>query len=475
MYDCDGVTATYTLYRTLKYLGADVIYKLPHRLINGYGLKKPLVDFSKANGAELIITVDNGIAAGEAIEYAKELGLDIIVTDHHEPPETLPDCLIINPKVSKTYPFNDICGCGVAFKLATALIPDFYNTELYTELIEITAIGTVADAVSLIDENRRIVLDGLKHLNHTKNFGLQALLKNAKLQDKQLESTDIGFFIGPNINAAGRLDSPDIALNLLLCDDNVEAEKYAHQLVKLNEKRKNMQKEAFEKMEVNEENKCIVHVLEEETAGIVGIIASKVVDKYKRPCFILHGHDNILKGSGRTYGNFNLRDCIVNHEDIIIGGGGHKAACGVSLNKENVDLFTKACNEEFAKWIEEHPEEMNPEIDITCQINPAEINKRLIANIDRLKPFGNGNPDPIFMTEDLEVKSYRIVGKNKNVIQFTLGYGFFEFKAVGFESLLNKYIEYGYPKKISAIYNIGLNEFPADVFNIQLNILDFNF
>ena len=473
-YDCDGVTSTYTLYIGLKYLGANVIYKLPHRVINGYGLKEPLVDYAKEQNADLIITVDNGIAAVDAIKYAQDLGIEVIVTDHHEPQKVLPNCLIIDPKVSKQYPFNDLCGCGVAFKLVTALIPNFYDTDLFKDLIEIAAIGTVADAVSLIDENRKLVIEGLKQINtNTRNRGIKKLLEFSNLQDKQLESTDIGFFIGPNINAAGRLASPDAALDLLLSDDDVEAEKFAKMLVSLNDKRKVLQKRTFDSLEINNDSNCIVKVVEQQNAGIVGIIASKVVDAYKKPCFILHGDGDIIKGSGRTYGNFNIMDCITKHLDVVEGGGGHKAACGVSLKKSNIELFNEVCNEEFDEWIKLHPEELNPEIEVTCQINPQEMNKRLIENISKLKPFGKGNEEPVFMTEGLDVSSYKIVGKQKNAIQFVLTKGFFEFKAIAFESVLNKYIEAGYPSHIDVIYNIGLNEFPAGKFNVQLNIKDF--
>jgi single-stranded-DNA-specific exonuclease len=472
-YDCDGVTSTYTMFLGLRHMGANVIYKLPHRLLNGYGLKNALVDYAKEQNASLIITVDNGIAAPDAVNYAKQMGIDVIVTDHHEPQEVLPDCLTINPKVDKSYPFNDLCGCGVAFKVISALVPDFQETHLYDELLEIAAIGTVADAVTLVNENRTIVLEGLKRLNQTSNFGLKQLFELSGSADKQVNSDTIGFFLGPNINAAGRLESPDIALKLLLADDAVEAEKQAKALIKLNERRKILQKRAVKDLDVNPDDGCIITLMDETNAGIGGIVAAKIVDIYKKPCFVLHGNKEIVSGSGRTFGDFNIMDCVTKHLDIVEGGGGHKAACGISIKKDRIEEFRESCSKEFAKWLEENPDGLSPTLNTTCEITPDNINKKLIANIDKLKPFGNGNSEPVFMTKGIEVASYKVVGKNQNVIQFVLRSGFFEFKAVGFESLKDKYLDAGCPKEIDIVYGIGLNEFPAGTFTIQLSIQDF--
>jgi single-stranded-DNA-specific exonuclease len=471
-YDCDGVTSTYVMYRGLLHMNANVIYKLPHRLINGYGLKKPLVDYAHEHKATLIITVDNGVAANEAIKYAQDLGIDVIVTDHHEPQAILPDCLIIDPKVNKEYPFDGLCGCGVAFKVIQALIPDFENTPLYGHLMEILAIGTIADVMSLVDENRTFVIDGIKRLNNTTNVGLKQLFKLYKLEDKEIDVTTIGFFIGPNINVAGRLESPDLAIKLLLSDDEVEADNYAGILLKLNDKRKALQKEALSKIDVDPKNNCIIEIIESSNAGIGGVIASNVVGKYNRPCFVLHEHEGVATGSGRTFGDFNIMSCITNHLDLVIGGGGHKGACGMSIKTENLDMFQIECNKEFDKWLEKNPDGLVPKISATCEINFEDISRRLVSNFSRLKPFGMGNPEPIFMTTSVDVSSSRIVGKNQNVIQFVFKKGFNEVKAVGFENLKNKYIEMGSPKKIDILYNIGLNEWPVGEFSIQLSIID---
>lgn len=474
-YDCDGVTSTYTLYSGLKYMGANVIYKLPHRVHNGYGLKEQLVDFANDNGATLIITVDNGITAVSAVEYAKSLNIDVIITDHHEAQEVIPDCLIINPKVNKEYPFEGLCGCGVAFKLVTALIDNFEQTDLYNHLLEILAVGTVADAMDLVDENRTFVINGLKRLQKTTNVGIKELFILAGLDGKKIDVETIGFFIGPNINATGRVDSPDIALNLLLSDDSFEANKHAKKVLALNNLRKDLQKAAMESLIINEDDKVIVSTTTNVNAGIAGIVAAKVVDTYHKPCFILHeGHHNkeILSGSGRTFGDFNIIDCVTKNKHIVEGGGGHKGACGVAIKSEKLSLFKAACNTEFEEWMKNNPNYMTPTLNCTCEVDLQNVNMRLSSNIDRLKPFGSGNPEPIFVTRNVTVKQTKIVGKNANVLQLTVEQGFASIACVAFENIKEKFLELGSPKKIDIMYSVGLNEWPVGEFKVQLNIID---
>ena len=471
-YDCDGITSTYTMYMGLKYLNANVIYKLPHRVKNGYGLSNKLVDYAKENNTNLIITVDNGIAAAEVVDYAKQLGIDVIVTDHHEPKEILPNCLIINPKVSNSYPFNGICGCGSAFKTISCLIPDFENSDIYEQLLEILAIGTIADAMELIDENRTFVIEGLKLLNNTKNIGLKCLFEKTGLSDKVIDVISIGYIIGPNINAAGRLESPDIAMDLLLSDDEFEAEKLANKLIKLNEKRKDLQSKVVEGLEVNNEDNCLIEIIDECNAGIAGIIASKVVETYHKPCFILHQKNEILSGSGRTFDKFNLVSCIENHKDIVIGGGGHESACGVSINKDNIDKFRQACNKEFDDWLKNNPDKITPSLNVTCETDFNLLDKRLISNINRLQPFGNGNLEPTFATFNAKATQIKIVGKNLNTIQFNFEKNNIKIKAVGFSKIKEKYDKIGDSSEYDILYKIGLNEWPKGIFNVQLIIDD---
>lgn len=473
-YDCDGVTSTYTMYTGLKHAGANVIYRLPHRVHDGYGLKNTIVDFAKENGATLIITVDNGIAAPQAVDYAKSLNIDVIVTDHHQPQEVLPDCLIINPAVDKNYPFAGLCGCGVAFKVISALIPDFENTPLYNHLIEIVAIGTAADAMQLVDENRTFIIKGLERINNTSHVGLQHLFKISGLEGKKLDVDNIGFFIGPNINAAGRVDSPDTALDLFLSDDDYEAEINAKKLLALNDMRKDLQKKAISKLKVNQDDACIIGVIDDANAiGIAGIIASKMVETYKKPCFIFHNNNGMMSGSGRTFGDFHVIDCIDNHRDIVEGGGGHPGACGVKLKQERLEEFRKACNYEFSEWLKNNPDGLIPTIESTCEVDFSLVNERLISNMNKLKPFGNGNPEPLFVSKDVEVIRHKVVGKKENVIQLELRQGFYDIKSVGFESFKDKYIDAGCPEKIDILYTIGLNEWPQGTFKVQLILSDF--
>lgn len=471
-YDCDGVCSTYTLYTGLKYLHANVIYKLPHRIKNGYGLKRPLVDYAIENGSTLIITVDNGIAAIDAVNYAKEKGIDVIVTDHHDVQEELPDCLIINPKEDLNYPFQGLCGCGVAFKLLSALIDDFFNTDIYETLIEIVAIATVADAMELIDENRFILIEGLKRLQDTQNDGLRELFDIGNLSGKTITSSTIGFFIGPNINACGRVDSPDIALNMLLADDVVEANKFANKVVNLNSYRKELQLKALESLQVNEEDNVIVTIIDDKYAGIVGIIASNIVDKYHKPCFVFHGDKEIIGGSGRTFSDFEIINCVVKNKNIVEGGGGHKGACGVSIKSNRIEEFKVACNKLYDEWLKNNPQSSSPTLNATCEIPLELANMRLINNIKKLEPFGSGNPEPIFVSKNIDVLTSRVVGKSQNVIQFTFGDNNCSVKGIGFNSIKEKFEQEGSPMKVDIMYTVDINEWPANVFNPQLNIID---
>lgn len=473
-YDSDGVDATYILYMALSYLNANVYYKLPHRLKDGYGLKVKSIEELKEKGAQLIITVDNGIAAIEAVEKAKELGIDIIVTDHHQPQEKLPDCLFLDAHVEgQGYPFKDLCGAGVAFKVASALIDDFEHSEIYNDLLVAASIGTIADVMPIYGENRRIVIDGLKLINNGDNIGIQKLLEGLEINGKEIDGDTIGFKIGPCINASGRLDTPLHSLNLLLADDSYSASVYSKKIIDMNEKRKALQKEIADSIKVNNENKVIIATVEEKVAGIAGILANTISEKYMKPCFILHDSGDILGGSARTYGKFPVIECLNNSRDLIISGGGHQAACGLSLYKDNLEEFQKKCNETFEKWLKENPDGLIQDLFATCEIEDLGIiSLKLIENISKLKPFGEGNPEPVFISRGLDVEQVRVVGKNQNVLQFNVIKNDVKIKCVGFESFKNKFEELGKPKKIDLMYKIGTNEWPKGTKNIQLMAID---
>lgn len=472
-YDCDGVSSGYILFRTLKYLDANVEVKLPHRLYDGYGLKPKMIKYAYDNKFDLIITVDNGITAVDSVEMAKKLNIDIIITDHHQPQESLPDCLFLDAHVDGSgYPFNGLCGAGVAFKLSNALIPNFKDCSIYDDLLQICSIATIADAMDIIDENRTIVIDGLKVLNSNKqNIGIKNLLIQMGINNKEIQLDTIGFYIGPCINAAGRMDSPDKALDLLMCDDDYKSEKCAKILIELNDKRKQLQKQITNNLIINEENKCLIVEVDPGIAGIGGIIASNITEKYQKPCFVVHG-ENILSGSGRTIGEFPIIECLTKNEDLINGGGGHSAACGLSIDRSKLNIFQNRCNEIYSSWLINNPDLINPVIKATCEVDFTIISDRLYNNISKLKPFGNGNEEPIFISNNVEVISNKVVGKFENTIQFTFCQKFKTIKGIGFEKIKNKYIELGSPSKVNLMYKISINEWPTGIFNLQLIVVD---
>ena len=474
-YDSDGVNATYILYRALKFLGANVYYKLPHRLKDGYGIQEKSILQMQKDGAELIITVDNGIASIDAINKAIELGIEIIVTDHHQPQEQLPNCLFLDAHVpGSNYPFLDLCGAGVAFKLASVLIDDFENCEIYNDLLVSATIGTISDVMPIYGENRRIIIDGLRLINSGYNIGIQKLLEVLNLDGKEIDSGTIGFKIGPCINAAGRLDTPLHSLNLLLSDDDYSALKYANKLNDLNEKRKTIQKEIAQNIDVDNNNKVIISTIDGKIAGIAGILASNIAEKYMKPCFIFHNDKTKCIGSARTFGNFPVIECLNKSRDIIISGGGHNAACGLAIAPEMLPNFQESCNNVFDEWIKQNPDGLIQELFSTCEISDFDvITEKLINNINKLKPFGEGNPEPVFITKDVNVENIRIVGKNKNVIQFVCEKNFRKIKCVGFESFMKKFEECKNPKNIDIMYKVGINEFPAGIKNVQLTLIDF--
>ena len=474
-YDCDGVCSCYILYMALKYINADVIYKLPNRMKDGYGIKEKSVLELNDLGVDLIITTDNGIAAVDAVDKALELGMDIIITDHHLPKDKLPNCLIMDAHVKDSgYPFNGLCGAGVAFKLASLLIKDFKNCYIYSELVTAAAIATIADQMLLIDENRKIVKEGLMNINSPLcSIGILKLIELFGLNRYKVNSGNIGFAIAPCINAAGRLDTPEYALKLLLSDCDSDAKYYGEKIFNLNEKRKEIQKNISDNLIVDDNTECIMIAMKENITGIAGILASRIKEKYLKPTFIFHDDGENLGGSARTFGEFPIIDCLNGNKDLILEGGGHAAACGVKLKKENLKKFNDRCDEIFKKWKQENPDKLLQELKATCKIDFTLINDKLVNNINKLEPFGNGNEEPIFICENIEVVESKIIGKLKNTVKLKLKNNNVELDAIGFQSFKEKYCEAYSPKNINLMFNIKLNEFPKGTFKIQLNCIDF--
>lgn len=431
-YDIDGVNATYILQEGLTNLGAHVDTDIPDRIRDGYGLNKMLIDRALDDGIDTIITCDNGIAAQEEISYGKEQGLTIIVTDHHEVPylETeegreyqIPNAdAVIDPhQADCEYPFKGLCGAGVAYKLLQALYQSLHRDHIDIEyLIENVAIATVGDVMDLCGENRIFVRQGLERLKHTRNEGLKALIECTGVPVERLNAYHIGFVLGPCINASGRLDTAKRALDLLNAKSRSEAAILAGDLKALNDSRKEMtEKGVMEAIELIEntslsEDKVLVVYLPDCHESIAGIIAGRIREKYYRPVFVLTLAEDGVKGSGRSIEGYHMFEEMCKCRFLFTKFGGHKLAAGLSLKEENVELFRKTINE-----LEDLSEDdLTEKVSIDMQLPLPYISEKLILELDKLEPYGKGNPKPLFVEKNLRVISPRIIGKNHNVLKF---------------------------------------------------------
>lgn len=431
-YDIDGVNATYILQEGLTNLGAHVDTDIPDRIRDGYGLNKMLIDRALDDGIDTIVTCDNGIAAREEISYGKEQGLTIIVTDHHEVPylETgegreyqIPDAdAVVDPhQVDCTYPFKGLCGTGVAYKLLQALYQSLNRNHTEIEyLIENVAIATVGDVMDLCGENRIFVRQGLERLKQTRNEGLKALIECTGVPVERLNAYHIGFVLGPCINASGRLDTAKRALDLLNAKNRSEAAILAGDLKALNDSRKEMtEKGVMKAMELIEntslsEDKVLVVYLPDCHESIAGIIAGRIREKYYRPVFVLTLAEDGVKGSGRSIEGYHMFEEMCKCRSLFTKFGGHKLAAGLSLKEENVELFRKTINE-LSNLSED---DLTEKVSIDMQLPLPIISEKLILELDKLEPYGKGNPKPLFVEKNLRVISPRIIGKNHNVLKF---------------------------------------------------------
>lgn len=436
-YDQDGNSAILTLYKGIKKCGGNVDYVIPHRMKDGYGINERIVREAKEDGVSLIITCDNGISAFDAIDLAKELGMKIVVTDHHElslieneegkKEYDLPNAhAVINPKRPDCdYPFKELCGAGVAFKFIQVLYDEMnINIDESYKLLEFVAMGTVCDVVDLIDENRIIVKEGLKKINNTKNLGLKALINATGLKGKKISPYSLGFVLGPCINASGRLDSADVAVEMFLTEEKDIAEKYADKLHLLNEDRKSMTKEGtqkiLEKIELEDFMEQRVFIIYEPDIheSIAGIIAGRIKDRFYRPTIILtkSKDENIIKGSARSIEEYNMFEEISKCKDLLMGFGGHPMAAGLSLDIANLDTFRERLNGQATLT----EEELLPKVYIDMRLPLEYISFNLVEELKLLEPFGKGNSKPLFGEKDIDVKRGFILGKNKNVLKLSL-------------------------------------------------------
>lgn len=424
-YDADGVSSTSLMVRLLRKLNANFDYYIPHRIHEGYGLNKPALEKAKMEGVSLLITVDTGISAYEEVNYAKELGIDVIVTDHHEPPALLPEAYtIINPKQHDCkYPFKGLAGVGVAFKLAQALLG-----RVPEELLEFATIGTVADLMPLLDENRLIVKLGLKRMSESAYKGIQALLDVSSIDRMAVTSSHVGFSLGPKINASGRLEHAGAAVRLLTTDDGQEAKELAEELDALNKERQlivdDMIVEALSMVEELQQDGNLPRVLvlakEGWNAGVIGIVASKILEKHYRPTIVLSidAETGKCKGSARSISGFDLYAALSSVAEWMVHYGGHQAAAGMTIKKEYLAPWTEALNRLADEWLTE--EDLIPLYHADAECKLEDVPLETISLIDRLAPFGISNPSPRFVLRGLPVEDMRTMGKESQHVRFTL-------------------------------------------------------
>ncbi|MFZ5519473.1 MAG: single-stranded-DNA-specific exonuclease RecJ [Candidatus Zhuqueibacterota bacterium] len=420
-YDVDGITSVSMLFLLLRNLGATVDFYIPHRVREGYGISRQGIDEAHNVGVKLIISVDCGITALDEVEYSRQLGIDFIVSDHHEPGIELPNALsVLNPKCENSnYPFTELAGVGVAFKLAHALIRALNLDEsLIHEYLEFVAIGSAADIVPLIDENRIFVKEGLTYLNQTRKPGLKALLQVTGMQHKSLGTGQVVFVIAPRINAVGRMGNAERAVELLTTTNFDRALQIANVLEMENKQRKNIDEETFRiAQQIVEEQFDLTSnyglVLDQENwhPGVIGIVASRVVEKYHRPTVMISIENNIGKGSARSIPGFDIYLAIKDCEDLLLAYGGHKYAAGLTIEKEKIEEFRTRFNKLASQQLDE--EALSPVLRINGEIRFSEINKRFIRLLKLFAPFGPQNMRPVFASKKLQVVgSPTIVGNN---------------------------------------------------------------
>ena len=430
-YDIDGVCATYILLTGLKKVGANVDTVIPDRVKDGYGINEHLIDGAKTDGVDVIVTCDNGIAACQQIAYAKELGMKVIVTDHHQVPfeenengrlEKLPPAdVIINPKQERCdYPWKGLCGGAVAWKLVAALYETYgVAMEEAYKLLEFAAIATVGDIMELQDENRIIVKEGLKRIHHTKNIGLRSLIEVNGLERDSIGAYHIGFVLGPCINAGGRLDTAKRALELFASEDKEAADRLAGDLKALNDSRKELTKDGVDEAihqvldTGRRSERVLVIYLPDCHESIAGIIAGKVKERFYRPTIVLTDAEDGIKGSGRSIPGYNMFEELSKVGELFTKFGGHPMAAGMSLPKENLPKLRSQLNKNCTLTEDDMIEKLSIDIAMPLQY----INEAFIEELKVLEPFGNGNSKPLFAERDFHVLQSQVLGKNKNTVK----------------------------------------------------------
>jgi single-stranded-DNA-specific exonuclease len=423
-YDVDGTCSTALLYLFLKELGANVDFYIPQRLTEGYGLSQSGIDNVKSKGTNLLITVDCGITAIEETRYANKLDIDVIICDHHQPKDEIPSALaVLDPlKPSCNYPFKYLSGAGVAFKLAQGVAERIGKRELPLQYLDLVAMAGAADIVPLIDENRVLVKDGLNMINTNPRPGVEALIESSNMVPGNLTSGQIVFTIAPRINAVGRLGDAQRAVELLITNDKKQALELAKVLETENYQRRKIDEDTFDSaldivessLDLSEDTAIILHQ-EKWHPGVIGIVASRLVEKYYRPTIMLTTVDGIAKGSARSISNFNIYEALRKCGDLLIHFGGHQAAAGLAVEVEKIEEFKLKFNQIVKESMNE--DDLLPEIHIDSKLKFSEISPKFLKIIEQFAPFGPGNMRPVFLSEDVEiVNTPRIVGMNHIIL-----------------------------------------------------------
>ncbi len=454
-YDVDGTCSTALLYMFFKELGAKVEYYIPKRLNEGYGLSSAGIDIVHAKGSSLLISVDCGITAIEETEYAKNLGMDVIICDHHQPKEIIPDATaVLDPlKPNCEYPFKYLSGAGVALKLAQGVAERIGKRILPLKYLDLVALAGAADIVPLVDENRILVKEGINLINENPRPGILALIKNSNMDPGNLSSGQIVFTIAPRINAVGRLGDAQRAVELLITEDKDEAFELAKILESENYQRRKIDETTFidaldivqTTLNMDETIPIILHQ-ENWHPGVIGIVASRLVEKYYRPTIMLTTVDGIAKGSARSITNFNIYEALQKCEDLLIQFGGHQAAAGLAVEVEKIEEFKTKFNQVVKELIAE--EDLLPELHIDSKIKFSEVTPKFLRIIDQFSPFGPGNMRPVFWSENVHAVSSRIVGTNHLLISMKQECSDKVFDSIGFnlggfyEKIKNNHIDF---------------------------------
>jgi len=475
-YDVDGITSTSILIDFLSRLGATCDFYIPDRVDEGYGISIPAIDKIRQMDSSLIITADCGITAVDEVKYIKECGMDIIITDHHECTGVLPDAhAVVNPhRPDCTYPFKELAGVGVVYKFIHALCIEMSLGDIHQDYIDLVTLGTVADVVPLLDENRIIVKYGIPKIENTSNIGLKALINNSGLENKKITSTLISFVLAPRINAAGRLGDAGRGVRLFTTKDEKEAFSIALELNEENRNRQDMEShilsEAISVIETKvdlEREKVIVAAGESWHHGVIGIVASKITERYYRPCLLLSVENGVCKGSGRSIEGFNLFKALEHCSSLLTKYGGHELAAGLSLEYGNLDQFKRMINEYADNVLKD--EDLIPRIRIDASIDKQDISMDSVKALAVLAPFGAGNPEPVFSYDKLKISDIRTVGEDKHLKLWLQDNGFYT-EAIGFNmgTLIN---EFNAGDLLDVAFSLEINSWNSNE-KVQFNLKD---